>query len=170
MKRPTAKLDLYLENQARLVSYATPIVGDRGRAEEVVQEAFIRFTRDEDPPPERPTAYLFRIVRNLALDVVRRRAREQDSQAEPDWWMIPAPVRTPEEEVLHAERLDRLSAALAKLDPAMRQAVEMNRFGGSTLAEIAARLGVSVPTAHRLVKGGLARLAAALGETDGEAS
>lgn len=158
-----------MENQARLVSYATPIVGDRSRAEDVVQEAFIRFARDEAPEADRPVGYLFRIVRNLALDVVRRRVREQESEAEPDWWMLPAPVRTPEEDVLHAERLAQLSRTLATMSPAMRQAVEMNRFAGATLAQIADELGVSIPTAHRLVRNGLAVLAQALGEQGGAA-
>lgn len=153
-----------MENQARLVNYATPIVGDRGRAEDVVQEAFIRFTREETAEAERPLGYLFRIVRNLALDVVRRRAREQEGEAEPDWWMLPAPVRTPEEDILHAERLDQLAKGLAAMEPAMRRAVEMNRFAGATLAEIAEDLSVSIPTAHRLVRAGLARLAQALGD------
>ncbi|UAL10171.1 RNA polymerase sigma factor [Caulobacter segnis] len=170
MKRPSPKLDLFLENQARLVSFAAPIVGDRGRAEDVVQEAFIRLERDETGEPERPLAYLFRIVRNLALDVARRRVREQEGETDPEWWMLPAAVRTPEEELLQDERLALLQRVLRGLDPAMRQAVEMNRFNGATLAEIAERLGVSVPTAHRLVRAGLARIAQALDDADRDPS
>ena len=100
MSRPNDNsASLYLTHRASLVDYATPIVGDRARAEEVVQEAFIRFA----PGPrsggsvEQPIAYLYRIVRNLALDWARRRAvehRQQESGTA--WWMTPSIPRTPD--------------------------------------------------------------------------
>ncbi|MCD6074877.1 MAG: hypothetical protein K0Q70_1760, partial [Rhodospirillales bacterium] len=44
MKSDTAKLTLFLTHRTALIDYAAPIVGDRSRAEDVVQEAFIRFS------------------------------------------------------------------------------------------------------------------------------
>lgn len=60
--------DLYLAHRGELLDYASKIVGDRSQAEDVVQEAYLRF----DPAAaERslsaPLSYLFRIVRNLSL-------------------------------------------------------------------------------------------------------
>ena len=40
-----------------------------------------------------------------------------------------------------------------------RRALEMHRFGGCTLAEIAGHLNVSLTTAHRLLRDALVRLA-----------
>ena len=54
-------LALYLANRGALVNYANGIVGDRARAEDVVQEAFLRFTsarEKSDEAVERPRAYL----------------------------------------------------------------------------------------------------------------
>ncbi len=67
--------DLF-RHRAALVSYARPIVRDRSEAEDVVQEAFLRLTVDEGKVQRQnirnPLSYLYRIVRNVALDKARR--------------------------------------------------------------------------------------------------
>lgn len=163
VKRDKDKLDLYLSHRSALVDYAAPIVGCRARAEDVVQEAFIRFAPADRQNFTQPVAYLYRIVRNLALDLTRRRGVELREEEEGRaWWMLPARPRTPEEETLHRRDLAALEDALAAMPAAMRTAVEMHRFGGFTLDEVAARLGVSPAGAHRLVREGLVRIAATL--------
>lgn len=163
MKHDKGKLDLYLAHRSALVDYATPILGDRARAEDVVQDAFIRFVPSGRQSFAQPVAYLYRIVRNLAFDLTRRRGLEQrQEEGEPAWWMLPAQPRTPEEETLHRRDLAAMEECLAAMAPNMRLAVEMHRFGGFTLDEVAARLGVSPATAHRLVHEGLVRIAAGL--------
>lgn len=171
MSRDSARLQLFLAHRAALVDYATPLVGDRMCAEDIVQEAYFRFLPAggrQDAALEQPLAYLYRIVRNLALDWSRRRALERKLEgAEPLWWMVPGEPRTPEQETFHRNDLEAVESALARLTLDARTAVEMHRFGNFTLAEIAAHLGVSVPTAHRLVKDGLLEIAAALTAPDG---
>ncbi|MGU9546296.1 sigma factor, partial [Bacillus cereus] len=72
------KLKLYLAHRAALLDYAAPIVGCRSRAEDVVQEAWLRFSRqEEDAAIRHPASYLYRIVRNLSLDLTRRSATEK---------------------------------------------------------------------------------------------
>ena len=163
MKHDRARLDLFLAHRTALVDYATPIVGDRMRAEDVVQEAYIRFVpfgATAGAAVEQPLAYLYRIVRNLAVDWTRRRAMEHRKEAEePAWWSVPAAPRTPEQEASHRQELGRIKVALTALAPAARLAVEMHRFGGFPLREIAQWLGVSVPTAHRIVRDALVGIA-----------
>jgi RNA polymerase sigma-70 factor (ECF subfamily) len=128
-KRDAARLNLFLTHQAALVDYATPIVGDPMRAEDVVQEAFIRFVQLDRKAVDQPVAYLYRIVRNLALDWTRRRATEQrHGGAEPLWWMLPDTPRTPEQDMLHRRDLARIGAALDGLAPETRLAVEVHRL------------------------------------------
>src|SRR3546814_1293981 len=67
------KLNLYLRHRAELIDYATPIVGDRALAEDVVQDAWLRFSEAGSHDAKtrlirQPVGYLYRIVRNLALD------------------------------------------------------------------------------------------------------
>ncbi len=165
-------LTFYLAHRGALVNYANGIVGDRARAEDVVQEAFLRFAsawEKSDEAVERPPAYLYRIVRNLAIDRTRQRTREERQQGEePAWWMLPDRPRTPEQEALHRQELASIASALAELSPEARLAVEMHRFGGYTLSEIAARLNTSVPTAHRLVRDGMVKIALRLGAQSDE--
>ncbi|WP_370151685.1 RNA polymerase sigma factor [Ferrovibrio sp.] len=160
MKQDAAR-DLFVAQRAALIDYATPIVGDRGRAEDVVQEAFMRFAPalESQTAIEQPVAYLFRIVRNLAYDLRRRRSLERRQEAaEPEWWMIPAAPRTPEQQLLLTDSVARIQAALAGMPPQMRQAIELCRFQGCTVAEAGLRLGISGATVSRLVSRGMAQI------------
>jgi RNA polymerase sigma factor (sigma-70 family) len=163
-------IDLFLSQRAALVDYATPLVGDRGRAEDIVQEAFLRFApaADSIAATEQPVAYLFRMVRNLAFDWRRRRAMEsRHEQGEPEWWMLPQAERTPEQQLLDAERLRRFEHAVAALAPQARIAFEMHKFGGFTMAQIAGHLGLSAPTVYRLVTRAMVEIVAKLDSPDG---
>ena len=170
LKHNSAKLNLFLAHRSALVDYATPIVGDRMRAEDVVQEAYIRFVPAggaSGPAVEQPLSYLYRIVRNLAVDWTRRRAIEhREREVAPVWWAIPAAPRTPEQDMAHRQTLDRVEAALACLPSDARLAVEMHRFGGYSLKEIASRLGVSISTAHRIVRDALVGIARSAAPSD----
>jgi RNA polymerase sigma factor (sigma-70 family) len=173
LQRDDRKLSLFLTHRGALVDYAAPIVGCRSRAEDVVQEAFLRFAPEKPAPVkpdapgrviDHPIAYLYRMVRNLALNGRRRESGEQRSHDdERTHWMAPATPRTPEQEAIHAQEVAHVAAALADLPENARIAVEMHRFGGCTLQEVADHLGVSVPTAHRLVRDALVKIALRLG-------
>jgi RNA polymerase sigma factor (sigma-70 family) len=165
------RLQIYLTHRAALVEYALPIVGDRMRAEDVVQEAFIRFApgaaSTADAAIGQPLGYLYRIVRNLAYDFSRRRAAELRHGSEGRvWWSVPQSPRTPEQELSHRQDLAQVEAVLAGLPRGMRRAVEMHRLGGHTLQEIADELGVSVNTAHRWVREAVVALALRLSDPD----
>jgi RNA polymerase sigma-70 factor (ECF subfamily) len=161
------KLHLYLSHRAALIEYALPIVGDRMRAEDVVQEAYLRFapstTAPADPVVNQPLRYLYRIVRNLAYDVMRRRLTEQRYQLEePNWWMVPATPRTPEEKLAFRQKLNQIDEILGEFSPEVRLAVKMHRLGGYTLREVADQLGISVNMVHRMVRDAVAVVAARL--------
>jgi RNA polymerase sigma factor (sigma-70 family) len=152
-------LAFFMAHRPNLVSYASGITGNRAQAEDVVQEAWLRF---DDASKlrllEEPLGYLYRIVRNLALDGRRRLAREDRGRetyaalaAEAD-----APdCATPEREALHRDELRIVMAAIAELPERTQVALEMHRFGGCKLREIAEHLGISVTLAHSLVTDGI---------------
>lgn len=142
-----------------LVSYASGIVGDPGRAEDVVQEAWLKF-RDAAAGTaiEDPVSYLYRIVRNLAFDGRRRIALERryfDDFAPDALDQVPELRPSPEGDLIARQQIDRLRAALAELPERTRIALEMHRLGGFKLREIAKRLGISESMAHVLVKDGI---------------
>lgn len=160
---------LFIEHRGSLVDYATGLVGSRAHAEDLVQEAFIRFTPAERSVStvEQPLAYLYRIVRNLALDATRRRALEHRQREEgPAWWTVPAAPRTPEQELRYRQNLGRVERILAELPKDARLAVEMHRLGGYTLQEVADHLGLSVATVHRMVRDALVRIGGEIARSD----
>jgi DNA-directed RNA polymerase specialized sigma24 family protein len=76
--RDDTPLALYSAHRNALTSYASGIVGDHSRAEDVVQEAWLRFVAAMGKGPlEEPVGYLYRIVRNLAVDYRRRMIRDK---------------------------------------------------------------------------------------------
>lgn len=163
------KLHLYSTHRAALVEYALPIVGDRARAEDVVQEAFMRFSpRDAlDADVQRPLGYLYRIVRNLAVDFTRRRSTEARVLADDrSWWLSPATIRTPEQDFSHEQHLQEIDRMLADTSPLVQKAVNLHRIHGLTLLQIAEALGVSTSSAHRLVREGLGIIAVHLTSSD----
>jgi RNA polymerase sigma-70 factor, ECF subfamily len=65
------------ENQHSLINYVTHLTRSRERAEEIAQDAFVRFYRNMDRcrDDERLTPYLFRIATNLVVTQIRREQR-----------------------------------------------------------------------------------------------
>ena len=158
------KLQLYLAHRLALVDYATPIVGCRARAEDVVQEAWLRFSRQKSEADIRhPASYLYRIVRNLAVDQTRRITTER-TQPDSDELLagLPAFDASPEQAVSQQDELSAISRALEELPSRTRTAFEMHRLGGHTLQQVAEHLNVSVSLVHQLVRDALSHCLARL--------
>ncbi len=149
-------IGLFMAHRRGLVNYASSIVGSRAQAEELVQEAWLRFDEaSKGRLLEDATGYLYRIVRNLALDGRRRMARESQLIADDDFekaaGACPDTAPSPESVALYKDEYTLVMEALAELPERTRIAFEMHRFGDAKLREIAAVLGISLPLAHRLV-------------------
>ncbi|MFV3404757.1 sigma-70 family RNA polymerase sigma factor [Pseudomonas sp. NY15463] len=147
------KLELYLAHRPALVDYAAPIVGCRARAEDVVQEAWLRLSSQPlDAEIRHPASYLYRIVRNLALDQTRRTATEKAQPGGDEILAeLPASTASPEQSVSQQSELGAISRALEELPLRTRTAFEMHRLGGYTLQQVANHLEVSVSLVHQLV-------------------
>lgn len=161
------RLQVFLKHRKALVDHATPIIG-RSDAEDVVQEAYFRFALNDPEarlphpgaaPVEQPAAYLFRIVRNLAIDWLRRVAADTRRIAVQETMgqgteMLPSP----EEELLHRDELRRVQMAMAELPPKTRRVFALHRLEHQTFQQIAAAEKISVTTAHRLAQEALLHL------------
>lgn len=153
---PADSTAIFIQNRGMLVHYATGLVGSRTQAEDLVQEAWLRFDEAERKQFVRePLNYLYRIVKNLALDRRRRTKREgrifADMDLEDAAAISPGGPVTPEMEALFRDELRELQVALEALPKRARIAFRMHRLGGARLHEIAEFLGVSVTTAQVLV-------------------
>ena len=148
------------------MNYATNITGDPAAAEDVVQEAWMRIrAMARLRPLEEPTGYLYRIVRNLAIDGLRRRRFEREHFAEgaaDQAEQAASDAPSPEAAMVSRDDLRIALEVLESLPERMRIAVEMHRVGGAKLKDIAARLDISVTVAHELVAEGVQRCRARL--------
>lgn len=158
MSDSNERLQLYLTHRHALVDYAAPIVGCRAKAEDVVQDAWLRFSQSAEnlSPLTQPVGYLYRIVRNLAFDLNRRVSLENRHTAHGealDEHISNTP--SPEQQALHLDELRKLQHALARLPERTRQAFVLHRLQGLTFQQIGTQLGISVSLAHQLVRDAL---------------
>ena len=161
------RLQLYLTHRIALVDYAAPIVGCRAKAEDVVQDAWLRFSQGADnlAPLTQPVGYLYRIVRNLAFDLNRRATLENRHTTHSeslDEHISNAP--SPEQQALHVDELRKLQHALSRLPERTRQAFVLHRLQGLTFQQIGTQLGISVSLAHQLVRDALTYCAVQLSD------
>ncbi|ATI11019.1 sigma-70 family RNA polymerase sigma factor [Acetobacter fabarum] len=157
MPRDRKFLALYAAHRNALLNYASTITGDRVNAEDVVQEAWVRCAAAV-APRENPLSYLYRVVRNLAIDG-RRKAdlerRRHDAGDTDRINQIAEDRASPEAELVARDNIRRLQDALAELPERTRRAVELYRLGNHTYKEVSEQLGISVGLAHALVLDGL---------------
>jgi RNA polymerase sigma factor (sigma-70 family) len=150
----TPLLQAYLAHHGALIESIAPIVGGRHHAEEVVQDVWIKLA--EAPPSveiQRPASYLFRLVRNLAIDHARRLGLElHHGAAEEVPLTIASADPSPEQAAIDQNMLRILAAVLAELPERTRLVFEMNRVGGYSVADIAASLDVSHGYVYRLLR------------------
>lgn len=153
------RLELYLTHRAELVDYAHRIVRDRARAEDVVQDAWLRVVAAErEKPLGRPLGYLYRVVRNLAIDGYRSQRREA-ARGGDDLSMVAETVAdaapSPEAAAIARHELRQVLACLDDLPERTRKAVTLYKFEGLKLREAAEQMGISIALANKLVLDGV---------------
>jgi RNA polymerase sigma-70 factor (ECF subfamily) len=139
------------------------ILGERGVAEDVVQEAFLAvWRRAGSYRAERGSvrAWLMSIVHNAAIDRRRGRfKREQSDVALDDLaFMLESDAEETFATVAEGIVAEQVRRALAGLPDEQRQAIELAYFGGLTQQEIAARTGTPLGTVKSRLRLGLHKL------------
>jgi len=164
---------LYSDYRLSLISQARRMLRSDSEANEVVQEAFIKFilAAPELDTKERALAYLRATVNNLSLNVIRARGSRPnlvalDSDTSADRLAeiafenyIPADVS-----MSAAEDAAIIKLALTKLSPAERAALVMWEMEGRSTSEIAAELGIKETAVRHTVSRARASLRRVLSE------
>ncbi len=124
----------------RLIAFARTMIGDHDAARDLVQEAVARALAARRVPADKPAyrAWMFRIVRNAAVDEVRRGEARSS---------LPPPLE------VDLWRFDDAAIAkitieqgLAALDLAQREIIALIDIAGFTYAEVAEILSVPIGT------------------------
>jgi RNA polymerase sigma-70 factor (ECF subfamily) len=160
--RDTAALaELYDRHSRLLFGLILRIVRDRGEAEEILQEAFVRvWTRAEtyDARVGGPLPWIVRLTRNRAIDRLRARRSRAEIEAPGGGVaeVMPASdIQSPETVGLDAERRQALTDALAGLPPEQRQLIEGAFFEGYTHSELARRFNLPLGTVKTRIRTGM---------------
>jgi RNA polymerase sigma-70 factor (ECF subfamily) len=151
-------------------SFLVRLTGDRGRAEDLCQETFLKVVKASAGWEERArfTTWLFAIARNLAVDESRRQAFRRTEPLEP--------VRPDERPRAEAAAEDlppdqaadaalirpRLEAALQALPPEQREVFLLREYSGLKFAEIAEVTGTPENTVKSRMRYALEALRAEL--------
>jgi RNA polymerase sigma-70 factor (ECF subfamily) len=137
------------------------MLGDPALAEDLTQTVFMKiWTAPEAFRGGSFVAWVSRVARNRALDVLRSQAVHPESE-------IPADL--PLEGALDDDVFSRLDAqrvrdALSTLPPEQRALIELGFFGGVTHQELARRTDTPLGTVKTRIRSGLRRMRETLGE------
>lgn len=139
------------------------LLGDRSLAEELVQEVFLKVWRSShtfDPSRGSFSTWLYRIMRNVAFDLHRGRARRIRPVSDGDSQVVAARDSSPgPEDVVDDSWLSwRISRALEGLDAAHREVIEFAYFQGLSQREISLQTGVPLGTVKTRTSSALKRL------------
>ena len=146
---------LYRDHRGWLLAWLRRNVACPQRAEDLSQDTFVRLLgRTDLKAPREPRAFLTAIAKGLLFDYFRRAALEQAYLNE--LMQVPeAEQPSPEEQQLILEDLKAIDAMLGKLSSKSRAAFLYSRIDGLGHAEIAERLGVSVPRVRQYLAQGI---------------
>jgi RNA polymerase sigma-70 factor (ECF subfamily) len=153
------KEDAFSSDRRRLLGLAYRILGSLVDAEDVVQDAWLRWSATDQDSIERPAAWLTTVTTRLALDRLKAAHRRRETYLGP--W-LPEPILTspgPEEAAEAAETLTLgFLAMLEQLDPTSRVVFLLTDVFGYPSAEVANAVGRSPAACRQLASRARRRL------------
>jgi RNA polymerase sigma-70 factor, ECF subfamily len=163
---PDALLALYRLHGPRVFALACRIVGDRGAAEEIVQDTFWKlWQRPEMFDPQRGAliAWLYAVSRNLALDYKRKENRRPFESVVNNMDGRVKGAMVPEMAALADPAMSRvIRGAMEALPAEQKDAITLAYFEGMTHAEISERQGEALGTVKTRLRLGLSKLREAM--------
>jgi RNA polymerase sigma-70 factor, ECF subfamily len=159
-EQPAAGIAALYDRYGRLIfSMALRVVQDRGAAEEITQDVFMRCWRSLDryqPSQGSLASWMLSITHNRAIDELRSRRGKDTRREISDDILQPQAVIDPgfDEALLRGE----IQQALQTLPSAQRDVIELVFWSGLTRREIAEQLGLPLGTVHTRLRLGMDKL------------
>jgi RNA polymerase sigma factor (sigma-70 family) len=160
----------YTEHRSELLAHANRVLKDSAKAEEITQDALIKFmlAAPELESTDHALSYLHRTIENLCIDLFRLEGRRpnlvvlDDATAEVEAaWQVDGDHSTV---IAAAEDAAIIRQALAMLSPAERAALVMWEMEGRSTSEIASELGIKESAVRHTVSRARASLRRVLSE------
>jgi RNA polymerase sigma-70 factor (ECF subfamily) len=139
--------ELFEALESPLLAYALRLLGERGLAEDIVQEAFMRLHSNFAEVRE-PRRWLYRTAHNLALN--QRRAADKIVQFTPAHsegqahTEAPDPQPLPDEQIVRLEGIGLVRLSLQSLDERSRELLRLKFHENLSYKEIASRTGLTI--------------------------
>lgn len=146
----SAMAELFDRYSGMAYSVALRVVKDSAQAEDVMQDVFFQVWQNPRAfVSDRGSlgAWLAVVVRNRAIDAIRRRKPSDPVEDV----VLPSPTNVAAE-VEHRTMLDRVRTAMKDLPPEQRESVELAFFEGMTHAEIAEKKGEPLGTVKTRIR------------------
>lgn len=149
----TEATTVFSEQRELLLGVAYRILGRVADAEDVVQDAWLRWQRADPDDVANPRAFLVRVTTRLAIDRLRRVKARREAYVGP--W-LPEPLLTSADVADQVERTESVSMAmlivLEALSPLERAVFVLREAFGYPYDEIAEILGRSEPAVRQLAR------------------
>jgi len=148
--------DLYAGD---LMALLQGLLGSSHDAEDTLQQVFVKLVRlrQKLARTRKLKAYIFRIARNEAWDLIKKRKRQRTKPEIEDRWLS---ANTDRDEAME----EQLTSALRALPPEQRAVIVLKIHKNKTFKEIAELMGLSPNTAASRYRYGIHRLRTLLQE------
>jgi RNA polymerase sigma-70 factor (ECF subfamily) len=163
---PQALAELYDRYGRMVFGLILRMVQDRGTAEDLVQETFLRVWNrvggfDAEHGAIGP--WLLAVARNRAIDYLRYRGRRPETGLELNESENPALFADLKSDPLRLDTVRQVKTALEKLSGPQREAIELAYFEGMSQTEIAERLRQPLGTVKSWMRRALLQMREELG-------
>lgn len=155
--------ELYERYSALVYGAGVRYLGDRELAEDLVQDVFLSVWRSAgsfDPARASFATWVYRITRNRATDLIRRRRARVRVVGEP---FVETGGDDPAEEL---SRGFDVAAALSRLSPPQREVLDLAYFRGMSQSEISRHTGTPLGTVKSRTSAALRAMRDALAPED----
>lgn len=150
---------IYRQHRTGLIGLARSVARQDDAAEDAVHEAFTRLASKDAEPQGDAVAYVYRAVRNAAVDQIRRRAAGVQPTTDGEQAALFADPGPSAHDRLEQTELHRLlTRALETLDDPIRETIVMKCFGNLTFQQIAQARGEPLSTVASRYQRGLKQL------------
>lgn len=148
-----------------LTYFAGSIAGNEAEAEEIVADVFIKIwqQRQQTTAPNDVRYYLFKAVKNTALNYLKRNGRRLTHHNEWQIQVSKVAPQNPQDLMISKERLHEINAAIRSLPPRCRQVFILVKEEGLTYEQVATLLDLSKATVNVQMTLALKKIWTALG-------
>lgn len=147
----------FQEQQRPLKAFISRFVRGPQDIDDIAQETFVRaFMAEQKGDIQHPKAYLYRVARNLAFEILTKKSNQLTSYIEDscDQSLLQSKEDV-ESTAIVMEKFDRVKIAIAQMPPQCQRVFIMHKVYGFKYKEISQQLGISVSTVEKHIMTGL---------------